>query len=991
MISTPISAHAADLALAPVAAARAPAWSWSGFYAGVHLGNGWGNETWQSGTGRLNVTGLNPFVGNGSGNGAVGGGQVGWNYQAGPWVVGAEAAFGVADINTITGCGKGNFSCTTHIDGLGTLTGRFGYAFDQFLIYGKGGAAVADTHLGMVPFPPDPEFPLVVNTSRFNGSATPWGWTAGGGVEFAFSPAMSAFAEYDFFDFGSRNVSVTDQDGNSGSINNSTSVHLIKLGLNYKIGQALAPWSVNAVAWPATSTRSPTAYSWTGVYVGGQVGGGWGQTSWNSATNAFGSRATNIFAGGGTANGFAIGGQVGANYQLGAWVTGIESDASWADLDSNARCSTPYLGSGYTCRTRIDALGTLTGRAGVTFDRLLVYGKGGAAWDVERHQAAPDIRELVNIFTSDDTRWGWTVGLGLEYAFSPAWSGKVEYDYLNFANKKVAFSDGLGNTSSVGLSQSVNLVKIGFNYKLGADPTAGFPVALSLPMWVKAPVLQAPSPSAWRIEAGARYWVSSSRKQLDLDAPNSAVANQINSRLIFDNMTGQSAEAFARLDHRDGMFLKGNFGLGDIAKGRLYDEDFTPFLKQYSNTLSSQRDGRTLYGSLDVGHTVITGPGGDIGAYVGYRYLYERNNAFGFIQLAHVAPSVSFSQLGISETEAWSGVALGLNTRVQLADRWRLEVDAALLPFVSMWGFDNHWLRPNISPGAEQGEGWGSQFEAILSYALTEQWSVGVGGRYWYFATSSANTQFPGDNPSPMKFYSERYGGFLQASYKFDGSPGSSHADKAPPAPVTWTGLYVGGNLGAGFGRSAWSDPFGPTSIGDQNLVGGALVGGQVGANYQSGMIVYGAEAAGSWAELTGSATCFAGNPNQNIAGQDCTTRVGALGMFTGRVGLAVDRTLYYAKAGPAWGHSTFGLNFGGASPGQVATVEANRWGWTIGGGIEQALTREWSIVGEYKYIDLGSGNVSFAGVPPAIAQVATNSINQHYQTLTLGVNYKLY
>jgi opacity protein-like surface antigen len=469
-------------------------------------------------------------------------------------------------------------------------------------------------------------------------------------------------------------------------------------------------------------------------------------------------------------------------------------------------------------------------------------------------------------------------------------------------------------------------------------------------------------------------------------------ANQINSRLIFDDMTGQATEAFARLDHRDGMFLKGNFGLGDLAKGQFNDEDFFPVDPKYSNTLSTQRDGRTLYGSLDVGHAIITGPGGDIGAYVGYRYLYERNNAFGQFQQAFANPTLNqpTSELLITETEAWSGVALGLNTRVQLADRWRLEVDAALLPFVAMWGFDNHWNRPDISPGAEQGQGWGSQFEAIISYAVTDQWSIGAGGRYWYFATSSAHTQFPGSDPSPMKFYSERYGGFLLATYKFDGSPSSSRVYKAPPAPVTWTGYYVGGNLGAGFGRTAWSDPFGPTSIGDQNQVGGALAGGQIGANYQSGVVVYGAEAAGSWAELTGSATCFAGNPNGVIAGQDCTTRVGALATFTGRVGLAADRTLYYAKAGPAWGHSTFGLNFAGAAPGQVATVESNRWGWTVGAGIEQALTREWSIVGEYKYVDLGSTTVNFGGAPASIAQAASPSINQHYQMLTLGVNYKL-
>ena len=167
-------------------------------------------------------------------------------------------------------------------------------------------------------------------------------------------------------------------------------------------------------------------------------------------------------------------------------------------------------------------------------------------------------------------------------------------------------------------------------------------------------------------------------------------------------------------------------------------------------------------------------------------------------------------------------------------------------------------------------------------------------------------------------------------------------------------------------------------------------MGGQVGANYQIGAIVYGVEAQGAWAPLTGTASCFAGNPNQLIAGQDCGTRVGALAFLTGRAGYALDRTLYYAKAGPAWGHSTFDLNFTGASVGTVASSAVDRCGWTIGGGVEHALTREWSVVGEYKYVDLGSSSVSFAATSAALAPIAQEAINQRYQVLTLGMNYKL-
>jgi opacity protein-like surface antigen len=986
MLATPVGAMAADLAPVPAPVAP-PAWSWTGLYAGVHLASGWGLDNWRNGTGPLAVFPISdPFLGAGVGNGAVGGGQVGLNYQTGPWVFGAEVAFGFADINTITSCGRGFFTCTVNVDALGTATGRLGFAFDQFLIYAKGGVAADQVHEQMVLL-------SGITNNTFTGSATRWGWTAGTGLEFAFNPALSAFAEYDFLDFGTRGVGVVDQNGNASSVAVSEHVHLVKLGLNYKLGQAFSPWAMTVSTLRAFPVPPPASWNWTGLYVGGHVGGGWGQTNWNSANPSF---ASGVFAGSGADNGFVIGGQLGYNYQIGPLVMGVETEADWSDLDGYAKCATsPATGTSFTCHTHINGLGTLTGRLGQSFGNLLVYGKGGAAWEHEDHVA---INGTNSTLTGTDTRGGWTVGACLEYAFTPAWSGKVEYDYLSFANTSFGMNDGAGNVSKVGISQNINVVKTGFNYKLGADPTAGPYLTAPTPIWVKAPVFKAPLPSDWTIEAGARYWVSSGRRQHDLYDPN--ITTQLNSRVFFEGVTGQAAESFARLDHRDGLFVKGNFGLGDLARGKFYDEDFPPLTVPRSITLGSQGDGRMLYGSLDVGHIIFAGPGGDVGAYAGYRYFYNRENEYGLTQLGAntsvTCPRCPNSLLVISETEAWSGVAVGLDSRVQLADRWRLELDAALLPYLSLLGVDNHWLGAGINPGPEQGQGWGSQFEAIVTYALTEQWSVGAGGRYWYFASTTGHLQFPGlVTNSPMKFSSERYGGFLQAIYKFGGSSNSAAVAlyKAPPAPVSWTGFYVGGHLGAGFGSSTWSDPFPQNAlggIGDRIPMGGGLAGGQIGANYQVGALVYGLQAAGSWAQIQGTYTCFAGNPNLAVGAQGCGTKAGPLGTVTGRFGYTAGRTLYFADAGPAWGHSTFQLNLAGAAPGQLSLANTDRWGWTVGGGVEQALTREWSIVGEYKYVDLGSATISLAGLPLALAQVATEAINQRYHLLMLGLNYKL-
>jgi opacity protein-like surface antigen len=335
VLATPIAAQGADLVAVPAPVAQAPLWSWTGFYAGVHVANGWANNSWRSGSGAIFDSPVLapffiPFVGSASGSGAVAGGQVGYNYQIGSWVFGVEAALSAADINSNIGCAKALFSCNANVDGLGTLTGRAGFAFDQFLIYARAGAAGQHVHYNMN------LIPIAGVASVFNGSDNRTGWTAGAGVEFAFSPALSAVAEYDYLDFGTHVATVIDQNGNAAHVTPTQTTHLVKVGLNYKIGEP-SGWAARATAVPIFLPPPPASKNWTGVYVGASVGGGWGQTNWNSATGLLGALSDSVFAESGTANGFVIGGQVGANYQIGSWVMGVEADAGWADIDGNAR------------------------------------------------------------------------------------------------------------------------------------------------------------------------------------------------------------------------------------------------------------------------------------------------------------------------------------------------------------------------------------------------------------------------------------------------------------------------------------------------------------------------------------------------------------------------------------------------------------------------------------------------------------------------------
>jgi outer membrane immunogenic protein len=189
---------------------------------------------------------------------------------------------------------------------------------------------------------------------------------------------------------------------------------------------------------------APT-FSWTGFYVGAHVGYGWGGGNWDSLA------ATSP-----NNNGVIGGGQIGYNWQVApTWVLGLEGDFSGSGMKGSSTC---YPGS-LSCSADANWLATMTGRAGYTFDHAMLYAKGGAAFINEDFAA---VGGLVNA-TATQTRTGWTVGGGLEYAFAPAWSAKIEYDYMDFGSKATTFTPGTTN-----INQTVNAVKVGVNYRLGS-------------------------------------------------------------------------------------------------------------------------------------------------------------------------------------------------------------------------------------------------------------------------------------------------------------------------------------------------------------------------------------------------------------------------------------------------------------------------------------------------------------------------------------------
>jgi len=204
-----------------------------------------------------------------------------------------------------------------------------------------------------------------------------------------------------------------------------------------------------AVAAPALAADLPTRgpvykaapaaplFSWTGFYVGGHVGYGWGDAT--AQNNGWGSANT---------HGWFGGGQIGYNYQFAPnWVWGAEADISAGAISGDSSASP------LTRQFKTDLFGTARLRLGYAVDRTLFYGTGGLAWANSKANWIDDRDTQTNI--------GWALGGGIEYAFAPNWTAKIEYMHADYGHDDYAI---LPTTS---ISLKTDTVKLGVNYLFG--------------------------------------------------------------------------------------------------------------------------------------------------------------------------------------------------------------------------------------------------------------------------------------------------------------------------------------------------------------------------------------------------------------------------------------------------------------------------------------------------------------------------------------------
>jgi outer membrane immunogenic protein len=222
--------------------------------------------------------------------------------------------------------------------------------------------------------------------------------------------------------------------------------------------------AANAADMPAYKAPPPAPYySWTGIYFGGFVGPDWGKTDATLVAPLAGSISVK-------GSGVMAGGTVGGNYQVGYWVFGVEADHAWTNYAGSKGCNQGAIVALVTCHSTIDSIGTLTGRLGYAWDRVLLFAKGGGAWSrgEESVTSNPTGQTLA---IGPDKRNGWTLGGGLEFGFWGPWSAKVEYDHMDFGTKRITFTDvNLGTTTQADVKERIHAVKFGVNYRLGYGP-----------------------------------------------------------------------------------------------------------------------------------------------------------------------------------------------------------------------------------------------------------------------------------------------------------------------------------------------------------------------------------------------------------------------------------------------------------------------------------------------------------------------------------------
>jgi outer membrane immunogenic protein len=446
------AAGAANWAM-PVKAQAAVPWNWSGFYLGGHAGYGWGRDPFSNPfSSTVVLTDVNS-------NGFLGGFQAGANWQSGAWVGGLEVDLSGTSIKGSTSAGSGTdaVTITDKFNMLGSGRARLGYvAWPSVLLYGTGG--LAWTRFEQTTTQTDS-----VNTEP----AWRFGWAAGVGAETRIRETnWLARVEYLHYDFGDSGSSFSSSGAQtSGHLTND----VIRAGLSYKFGQDfMAAAGPAATAMPfKAAPAAALPRNWSGFYLGGHAGYGWGSDPRNDAV--FGNKAPTALRTNVDSRGFVGGFQAGANWQWSDWVGGLELDLSATGIKGSTTNVSVDRSTSLTSSDAFNLLGSSRARLGyLVWPNVLLYGTGGLAWTrFEESATQPNSQG-----TTPSWRFGWVAGFGGETRLmNTNWLVRLEYLHYDFGNSgSSAIAISGSGPSDQGFSQTSgrltsDVIRTGLSFK----------------------------------------------------------------------------------------------------------------------------------------------------------------------------------------------------------------------------------------------------------------------------------------------------------------------------------------------------------------------------------------------------------------------------------------------------------------------------------------------------------------------------------------------
>jgi len=250
----------------------------------------------------------------------------------------------------------------------------------------------------------------------------------------------------------------------------------ILLGLVGVLALAAPASAADMAARPYTKAPPPmiaAIYDWSGFYIGANGGWGTSRKCWDDVTGG----TFNGSNGCHDATGGTAGGQIGYRWQASSWVFGLEAQGNWADFRGS---STSVNNADLRIESQIGAFGLFTGQVGYAWNNVLLYVKGGAAVVADKYRTFIIPTGLL-LDSARETRWGGTVGAGVEFGFSPNWSIAFEYDHIFLADRDVRFYASGNFGLPVGafsatdrIRQDVDLATVRVNYRWGGPVVAKY-------------------------------------------------------------------------------------------------------------------------------------------------------------------------------------------------------------------------------------------------------------------------------------------------------------------------------------------------------------------------------------------------------------------------------------------------------------------------------------------------------------------------------------